>query len=138
MNENKLAIGLVVGLVLGVVVSLLVTNSAVNNQGFGMMWNMMGGGGNMMSNHAAHHPEQVMFGMMDDMMSGQDGRTGDEFDKAFLAGMIVHHEGAINMANAALRNAKHQEIKNMANEIISTQSKEIEQMNNWEKQWYNK
>lgn len=74
---------------------------------------------------------------MDDMMEGLSGKTGDEFDKAFLSEMIVHHEGAVEMAQAALQNAKHQEIKNLANAIISAQTTEIVQMKAWQKSWYN-
>jgi predicted outer membrane protein len=33
-----------------------------------------------------------MHGEMNDMMKGLEGKTGDEFDKAFLKEMIVHHE----------------------------------------------
>lgn len=77
-----------------------------------------------------------MDGAMGDMMAGLYGKTGDEFDRAFLSEMIVHHEGAVEMAEAALTNAKHSEIKNMANAIISAQTSEIEQMRNWQEAWY--
>ncbi len=72
----------------------------------------------------------------DGMMAELSSKTGDEFDKAFLAEMIVHHEGAVDMANAALKNAKHEEIKQMANAIMSSQTVEIEQMKKWQKSWY--
>jgi uncharacterized protein (DUF305 family) len=73
---------------------------------------------------------------MDAMMGALDGKTGDEFDKAFLAEMIMHHQGAVEMAEAALQNAKHDEIKIMANAIISAQTTEITQMQDWQKSWY--
>lgn len=73
---------------------------------------------------------------MDDMMAGLEGKTGDEFDKAFLSEMIMHHQGAVQMAQAALQHAKHQELKNMAQEIISAQTREITQMQEWQKSWY--
>ncbi len=60
---------------------------------------------------------------------------GDDYDKAFIEGMIVHHEGAVDMAELALTNAKRQEIKDMANDIIAAQNKEIRDMKNWQKQW---
>lgn len=72
---------------------------------------------------------------MNDMMGGLQGKTGDEFDKAFIAEMIVHHQGAINMAKQAKQNAKHEEIKNLANDIISAQTKEITEMKQWQKNW---
>ena len=77
-----------------------------------------------------------MHGQMNDMMAGLSGKTGDEFDKAFIAEMIVHHEGAVDMAEAALLNARHEEIKQMANAIISAQTTEREQMKEWQKLWY--
>jgi hypothetical protein len=54
-----------------------------------------------------------MGAMMKGMMAGLDGKTGDAFDKAFIDEMIMHHEGAVDMAEAALQDAKHQEIKDM-------------------------
>ena len=54
--------------------------------------------------------------------------TGDDYDKAFIANMIVHHEGAVDMAKLALTNASRQEIKDMANDIISAQTGEITEM----------
>ncbi len=77
-----------------------------------------------------------MHDAMNGMMAGLEGKTGDEFDKAFLAEMIVHHEGAVDMAKAALVSAKHSEIKQMANAIISAQTTEITQMQAWQKSWY--
>lgn len=80
---------------------------------------------------------QMMQDSMEGMMADLDGKVGDEFDKAFLSGMIIHHEGAVEMAEAALQNARHQEIKTMANAIISAQTSEITQMKQWLKDWYN-
>lgn len=72
---------------------------------------------------------------MDDMAAGLQNKTGDEFDKAFLSGMIVHHQGAIAMAELADRNAKHEEVKRLSREIISAQNKEIAQMRQWQTDW---
>ncbi len=77
-----------------------------------------------------------MGGAMDDMMQELEGKTGDEFDKAFLSEMIMHHQGAVAMAEAALQSAKHQEIKDMAKAIIAAQNAEIRQMQEWSKSWY--
>lgn len=76
--------------------------------------------------------------MSSDMTAMSDGLKnlkGDEFDKKFLAEMIVHHEGAVDMAKLAQVNAKHQEIKSMAQDIISAQTKEITQMKRWQTEW---
>lgn len=71
----------------------------------------------------------------EDMMNQLKGKTGEEFDKAFLSQMIVHHESAIKMATEAKMKAKRDEIKNLANDIISAQEKEISQMKEWQKMW---
>jgi uncharacterized protein (DUF305 family) len=63
------------------------------------------------------------------------GKTGDAFDAAFLQMMISHHQGAIDMANAALRSAKHAEIRDMATGIVTAQQREIDQMRAWQASW---
>ena len=77
-----------------------------------------------------------MQGEMDGMMAGLAGKSGDDFDKAFLSEMIMHHEGAVDMAEAALQSAKHEEIKDMARAIITAQTAEINQMKGWQQAWY--
>ena len=83
-----------------------------------------------------HNNSMGMSGAMDEMMQGLTGKAGDEFDKAFLSEMIMHHEGAVEMAEAALKSAKHEEIKTMANAIITAQTTEIQQMKDWQRSWY--
>ena len=62
-------------------------------------------------------------------------KTGDAFDEAFIASMIEHHQGAVDMAELAQANAKHDEVKRLANEIIGAQQLEIAQMKRWQKDW---
>ena len=93
---------------------------------------------NMTENETTTNAEtENMHSTMTNMMAGLRGRSGDEFDQAFLREMIVHHEGAVLMAEEALESAKHQEIKTMAEDIIEAQTKEIQQMKDWQKKWYN-
>ncbi len=72
---------------------------------------------------------------MDEMMSFLEGKTGDEFDQAFLEAMIAHHQGAIEMAKVAKVSAMHEEIKSMTDDIIAAQTKEVEMMKDWQSQW---
>jgi len=60
---------------------------------------------------------------------------GEEYDQTFLTNMVAHHEGAVDMANLALTNAQHQELKDMAKDIVTAQSKEITDMQSWQKKW---
>jgi uncharacterized protein (DUF305 family) len=61
---------------------------------------------------------------------------GQPYDATFIDGMIAHHEGAITMANQALEQAEHQEIKDLAQAIVSAQESEIGQMKEWRTSWY--
>jgi uncharacterized protein (DUF305 family) len=72
---------------------------------------------------------------MTEMSDSLKGKTGDNFDEAFISGMIEHHQGAIDMATLAKSSAKHDEIKKMSEDIISAQSKEIDMMKTWQKNW---
>lgn len=80
-----------------------------------------------------HSTSQSM--TMEQMMEGLKGKAGDDFDKAFISEMIEHHLGAINMAQEAKVNAKHDEIKKMADDIIFAQTTEINMMKQWQKDW---
>lgn len=64
----------------------------------------------------------------DKMTAGMVGKTGAKLDIAFLNDMIGHHESAINMSRLANSNAKHQEIKTLAQQITSAQESEIKLM----------
>jgi len=87
--------------------------------------------GSMMSNTGMD-----MGSMMTGMMSGLQDKTGDAFDKEFLAEMIVHHQGAVEMAKAVLATSKRPELIQLANNIISAQTKEIGMMQEWQKAWF--
>ncbi len=63
------------------------------------------------------------------------GKTGDDFDKAFLVEMTAHHEGAIEMAKLSEANAKHDEVKKLSRDILAAQSREIDMMQTWQGDW---
>jgi len=58
------------------------------------------------------------------------------YDLRFIEAMIPHHEGAIEMAKDALKNATRAEIRELAQAIIAAQEAEIEQMQQWLLTWY--
>lgn len=64
------------------------------------------------------------------------GKTGDDFDKAFLEEMIVHHKGAIDMAYMLKATSKRPELLQLADEIVVAQTKEISQMELWLSTWF--
>jgi len=126
--NTKLVVAVLVGLIVGV--------------GGTLAWNKDGVYKNTIDTReiktAAKMDHGTMSDSMDSMMGSLDGKTGDAFDQEFINQMIVHHEGAVSMAEAALVHAKHQEIKDLAGEIISAQTKEIGLMKEWLALWYPK
>lgn len=70
-------------------------------------------------------------------MAGMTGtETAAPYDAQFIDGMIMHHQGAIDMANDALKQAQRPEIKTLAGDIIKAQEAEIKQMQDWRTAWY--
>jgi uncharacterized protein (DUF305 family) len=65
-----------------------------------------------------------------------DQLSGDEFDKAFLSQMTMHHAMAVMMARPVVANASHQELKDLAQGIINDQTRETAEMRSWAKEWY--
>lgn len=59
--------------------------------------------------------------------------TGDA-DRDFLAGMVPHHQGAIDMAEVVLKYGKDPKVKKLAQNIIKAQKQEIAMMNAWLKE----
>jgi uncharacterized protein (DUF305 family) len=57
-----------------------------------------------------------------------DLSMAEDVDQAFAEMMIDHHEGAIRMARLAEERAGHDEIKELAEDIIAAQQSEIEIM----------
>jgi len=147
--NNRWLFGLVGFIVGGAVIGLCVLSGAVLGKHYKRDWpekkdrsmaavmkNMHGGHqmGAMCNDKFCTGPSGMDMSM-NGMTEMLEGKEGDAFDKAFLDMMIDHHQGAVDMANLAKQNAKHDEIKKMADEIISAQTKEIEMMRAWEKQW---
>lgn len=72
---------------------------------------------------------------MSQMVDSLKDKKGDDYDKAFIEEMIMHHQGAIDMAKLSADNAKHDAIKKLSNDILSAQSKEIDAMQTWQSEW---
>ncbi len=77
-----------------------------------------------------------MHDAMAGMTAGLAGKTGDAFDKAFLEEMIVHHEGAIEMAEMLLANTQRPELKMLGENIIAAQTGEVQIMKDWLAAWF--
>lgn len=83
------------------------------------------------TNTGAH---DMMDMSMRDMGQMLEGKTGDNLNKAFLEGMIPHHQWAVEMARYLAGSDKPELVK-LGADIITAQTKEIEQMQNWMKEW---
>lgn len=90
----------------------------------------------MSGGHGSHGGAGMdMGGDMVEMQNKLKDLTGEAYDKEFLKQMILHHEQAVEMSRYAEANAKHQELKDLAREVIAAQTKEIEQMKQWQQEW---
>ena len=70
---------------------------------------------------------------------GMDPETlqqAEPFDRAFIDMMIEHHQGAITMAEQIRQTTQRPELRSLADDIITAQTREIEQMRAWRTQWY--
>jgi uncharacterized protein (DUF305 family) len=62
------------------------------------------------------------------MASGMLMKNGRYSDERFIDAMVPHHQGAVEMAQVALKNAEHTEIKQLSRNIITTQKAEIKEL----------
>lgn len=79
-------------------------------------------------------------GGMGMQMIGMEGdidelKSAENFDLEFISQMIPHHEMAIMMARMLSASTDRQEMKTLADNIITSQSQEIEMMRSWYKAW---
>ena len=69
---------------------------------------------------------------MQDMSDMMLGKVGKDIEKAFLEGMIPHHQGAVEMAKILLKDQTiSAELRKFAEGIIAAQEGEIVQMKTW-------
>jgi hypothetical protein len=65
---------------------------------------------------------------MSKMMADMTIKPTGDVDRDFVAMMVPHHQGAIDMAQAVLRHGRNEQIRRLAQEIIVTQQQEIAAM----------
>lgn len=72
-----------------------------------------------------HGSENMGSGDMARQMVMENGQYSDE---RFIDAMVPHHQGAVEMASVALKNAEHEEIRSLSKDIVAAQEAEIEQL----------
>src|SRR5215217_4976385 len=73
------------------------------------------------------------------MMGSMMGSLNDEekpFDLQFIDEMIPHHEGALMSSEHMISNSERPELRQLYENIQKSQSEQIEQMQEWRKEWY--
>ncbi len=75
----------------------------------------------------ADHGHEMRGMVTGEQMTQLLASDGEQFDRLFLARMIAHHEGALEMANR-LGQGTHPIVMDMAKDVAATQSVEITRM----------
>ncbi len=65
---------------------------------------------------------------MTKMMTAMDIKPSGDADADFVAMMVSHHQGTIDLAQAQLHHGRNEQLKRLAQEIIDTQQEEIAAM----------
>jgi uncharacterized protein (DUF305 family) len=65
---------------------------------------------------------------MNRMMADMTIKPTGDIDRDFVAMMVPHHQGAIDMARAELRYGHNEQLRRLAQEIVVTQQQEISVM----------
>jgi uncharacterized protein (DUF305 family) len=112
--------------------------AACGGAGGGQQGNESGGGGHGQMDHGSMNHGQMGHGSMgmgtEGMARQMVMQNGQYSDRRFIDAMVPHHQGAIAMARVALKNAEHEEIKELSQNIISTQQAEIEELKSIKKE----
>jgi uncharacterized protein (DUF305 family) len=106
-------------------------NNAANHDMSNMNGHDMSNMNHDMSNMNGHD----MSKMDGDMQSSPDADK-QPYDLQFIDTMIVHHQGAVKMAQMVLGKTQRAELKAFAQKVIDDQTKEIDQLKQWRGQWY--
>jgi uncharacterized protein (DUF305 family) len=67
---------------------------------------------------------------MNNMMADMTIKPTGDVDRDFVAMMVPHHQGAVDMAKAELRYGHNEQLRRLAQEIVAYQQREIVVMRN--------
>jgi uncharacterized protein (DUF305 family) len=75
-------------------------------------------------------------GMMGGTMDIDSLENATDFDKEFIEQMIPHHQMAVMMATMLQNSTGRPEMQQLAENIVEAQTREIDAMREWYRQWY--
>lgn len=84
----------------------------------------------------ANHGNMDHSSMDHSKMSSSPGASEAPIELQFIDTMVVHHQGAIEMAKLSETRAERREIKKLSVEIIAAQDREVTQMKRWRDEWF--
>ena len=108
-------------------------NSMTMNSNSSMNMNGMNHNSMMNGNQAMNHNSMTM---NHSEMKSSPNAGSQPYDLQFIDTMTHHHQGAVKMAETALKKTQNAELKTFAQKIIDDQKKEIAQMKDWREKWY--
>ena len=88
---------------------------------------------NMMHGDKSMSSEKMDHSKMDGMKSMEGMSMTGDTDYDFAANMRMHHQMAVDMSQAELKNGKNLQMRKMAKNIITAQKKEIAKLDQWMK-----
>ncbi len=135
MNNNTILI-VIVSVLVGGIVGYTIANSSPYHTRMGFSDQKIGDQSRMGSHQM---PDGSMMGNMDSGKVSMDHMMDMmvKSEKEFLAGMIPHHQEAVDTAKEVLaRGGTTPEIKQLVENIIIAQEKEISDMKQWYQTWY--
>ena len=89
----------------------------------------------VMNQHGMKAENSMHMGMMGNDTDMTRLEKAKDFDKAFVEEMIPHHQMAVMMATMLKNGTKRPEMTKLADDIITAQNREIEQMRGWLRDW---
>lgn len=89
----------------------------------------------VMNQHGMMGNSSMHMGMMGDASDMTRLEQASDFDKAFVEEMIPHHQMAVMMVNMLKGGTNRPEMKKLAEDIDNAQTKEIDLMRGWLKEW---
>jgi uncharacterized protein (DUF305 family) len=107
--------------------------AACGGAGSGQQGDQSGGHGQMDHGQMGHGSMGMGSKGMAKQMVMENGKYSD---RAFIDAMVPHHQSAIYMSQVSREESKIPAIKELAQNIIDAQKREIEQMKQWRRQWY--